>query len=439
MVSHRLVVRAGAFLVGLVFFLAWPQVGRATGPDIRVGISVDVPQVTVSSTGAVTVRQGNQVVASPSSASTILVRRTAQGLEVMVNGTVVSSAAGVVSLIPGSGQHLRVNQVTYRGRMEVHPGTPNNVVLVNILPLEQYLYGVVPAEMPSTWPLEALKAQAVAARTYAVSQLASPARPGVFDLFATVVNQVYGGLSRETVRSNQAVDETRGEILVHGGQPVRAVYHSSSGGHTENSSIVWGGSFSYLTGVPDFDQESPHYSWTVAWTPEDLGALFQRAGHLVGTVTALRPAGIQGVSGRWTHYDVVGQLRTVRVTANDLRAILGLRSTLFEIQTGMAAAGPVTQVFANYRTAFVFAANKRWVAQTPSSYHVVGAEGIVQPVNWPTVLSAYSVPNAIAFVGRGWGHGVGMSQWGARGMALMGNNYRQILAHYYRGAVLIRN
>jgi stage II sporulation protein D len=362
-------------------------------------------------------------------------------LELAINGEPAGVASGVVSVLPVAGSRLTWGNATYRGRMEVHAGAgTGTVVLVNVVTLEEYLYSVVPAEMPPSWPLEALKAQAVAARTYAVRQRNTPARAGVFDLYATDTSQVYGGLARENARSTLAVDQTRGEILTYGGQPILAVYHSTSGGHTENNEIVWSGAPQpYLRGVIDYDQESPHFQWTVAWTPDDIAALLQRAGYLVGRVLTITPAGQQGVSGRWTHYRVVGRLDSVTLSASQMRTILGLKSTLFEVQAGQVSTGPLTSVLWNYRTVFVHGVGGRWTALTPSSYYAVGASGEVKPVNWPTVLSAYSAPDALAFAGRGWGHGVGMSQHGARGMALLGHDYQRILTHYYRGAIISRN
>lgn len=425
-----------AGLTAIALCLFWPRSGLATNPDVRVGIAVDVPRVTVEATGAFSVRRGQQVLASPPAAGSVQVQRTAAGLSVTLNGAGLGEAAGVVTMVPAAGQHLRVDGILYRGHMEVHPGPAGLLVLVNILPLEQYLYGVVPAEMPASWPMEALKAQAVACRTFALSRLNTPARPGVFDLWSTTTDQVYGGLSRETARTNQAVDETRGQILTHNGNPILASYHSSSGGHTESSHIVWGGNRTYLRGVPDFDEESPHRQWSVTWTPEGLGAQFQQAGHVVGAVTALHPAGTRGVSGRWTHYYVVGQLRTLRFTANQVRTILGLHSTNFEVQVGLSSPGAVTQVLSNHQVAEVLASAGRRASVPLGRFQVVGAQGVSQPANWPTVLAIRPALHAITLVGRGRGHGVGMSQWGARGMALLGHNYRQILAHFYRGAVL---
>lgn len=433
---RRRALRLAAGLTALALSLVWPHSGLAANPDVRVGIVVDVPRVTVEATGAFSVRRGQQVLASPLPAGSVLVQRTTLGLSVTADGTGLGDEAGVVTIVPAAGHHLRVSGILYRGHMEVHPGAAGLLVLVNILPLEQYLYGVVPAEMPSGWPLEALKAQAVAARTFALSRLNTPARPGVFDLWPTTAHQVYGGLSRETARTNQAVDETRGQILTHNGQPILAAYHSSSGGHTECSHLVWGGSRTYLTGVPDFDEESPHRQWTVTWTPEGLGAQLQQAGHAVGAVTALHPAGTRGVSGRWTHYYVAGQLRTLRFSANEVRTILGLHSTNFEVQVGMSAPGPVTQVLPNHHIAQVSAAAGRRAAVPVGGLQVLGAQGAAQPVNGPTALSIRPALHAITLTGRGRGHGVGMSQWGARGMALLGHDYRQILAHFYRGAVL---
>ena len=410
---------------------------RAQTNDVQVALAQNRAEVAVGGGGGIRIHSGGQLLHSSSGDQTVVVRRSGSQLEVWVAGERVATANSPVTLTPATSSPLRYANSTYRGTMRVHTGSSSGVTLTNVLPLEEYLYGVVACEMPASWPEEALKAQAVAARTYAVNAMRSPRSPGVFDLCCTTMSQVYGGITREHPRTTTAVDATRGEVLLHEGRIINAFYHSTSGGHTEHSEIVWVSYLGYARGVPDYDQDSPHYRWTVAYTPQDVGTLLGRRGFSVGTVTAIEPRGQQGASGRWTHYNVVGTQGSVRLTAERLRSILGLRSTLFEVRYGVASTAPLTSVFPNYRTAFVYGADPgRFRAQSISSYYVMGADDEVTSINWPTVLSAYGTPDAMEFAGGGWGHGVGMSQYGARGMANLGYTYRQILTHFYTNTVI---
>ncbi len=410
---------------------------RAQSHEIQVALAQNRSELTVSGGGGIRVQAGGQLVHSTAGNESVLVRRAGTQLEVWVAGERVATSNQSLTLTPASATPLRFAGATYRGHMRVHSGSSSGVTLVNVVPLEEYLYGVVACEMPASWPEDALKAQAVAARTYAVNAMRLPRSPGVFDLCCTTMSQVYGGIPREHARTTAAVNATKGEVLLHEGRIISAYYHSTSGGHTEHSEIVWTGYLGYARGVPDYDQDSPHYRWTVAWTPEDVGTLLARRGYLVGAVTAIAPAGQQGASGRWTHYEVSGTQGSARLTAERLRSALGLRSTLFEVRYGVASTAPLTSVFPNYRTAFVYgAAPGRFRAQSISSYYVMGEDGEVTTVNWPTVLSAYGTPDAMEFAGGGWGHGVGMSQYGARGMANLGYTYRQILSHFYTNTII---
>lgn len=258
----------------------------------------------------------------------------------------------------------------YRGSGEFRPG----LVVINRLDLEAYLYGVVPNEMPAGWPLESLKAQAIAARTYAIANLGQHARLG-FDLRPTEENQVYGGASSEKVSSNQAVDATRGQIVTYNGRPIRAYYHSCAGGYTESSESVWGRPIPYIQPVPDFDQEAPRYVWQRQFSTEELSRLFN-----VGEVREITPVA-RGYSGRVTKIQVSGSQGNKLFTGEQFRRLTRLWSTLFNVQPD---AGGFT------------------------------------------------------FAGRGFGHGLGLSQWGAKALGERGYLYSQILQHYYPSAILDR-
>ena len=300
---------------------------------------------------------------------------------------------------PAEGGDFQLKQRGYRGRLQVLVGG-SGLRAINHVGLESYLPSVVGSEMPASWPQAALRAQAVAARTYALRQR-KPADP--FDLSATVSSQVYKGVDAETPSTREAVLSTRGQVLMYGSSLANAVFHSSSGGATENSGDLWSQQLPYLVSVPDFDQASPVQAWQQRLEPEQLQQAFaeiggaQRIDVLSTTSTGrVRQARVSGPSG------------TLVVSGAQLRSRLGLRSTMvrFELAASELAALPPLPLL-------------------PEQYEVGGFQPQVQ----------LPLPSLLA-VGRGYGHGVGMSQWGALGLAQRGQSYDQILRHYYRGTEL---
>jgi stage II sporulation protein D len=213
-----------------------------------------------------------------------------------------------------------VDDGTYRGGLELRPSDGGGVTVVNALSLDDYVKGVVPGEMPSLWSTEALKAQAVAARTYAIT---SHAGGGVFDQYADTRSQVYRGVNAETPSTNAAVDETAGEIVEYQGQPAVTYFFSTSGGHTENVENVFYGSDPkpYLRGVPDpADKISPNHRWQLGYTQNGLESKLRD--YLKGRLRAVTIIK-HGVSPRIVAADVVGSRGKVRVTGTQLRQALG--------------------------------------------------------------------------------------------------------------------
>ncbi|MGA1302914.1 MAG: SpoIID/LytB domain-containing protein [Cyanobium sp.] len=305
-----------------------------------------------------------------------------------------------LQLEPIAPQDLVVlNQRRYRGSLLLRP-QGKSLQAINRLPLEPYLMGVVGSEMPDSWPQAALRAQAVASRTYVLQQL-RPQAP--FDVKATVASQVYKGVETESAAVREAVTSTHGKVLLHGQRLINAVFHSSSGGATENSGDLWSRQLPYLVSVPDFDAASPVSRWEKALEPEDLRRSFQE----IGGAFAIEPLQTSS-TGRVRQARVIGPGGELVLTGSELRQRLGLRSTLVQ---------------------FTFEP----------------ADRIDPPINGgrqaaPVVFSfAKTSPDLRLMVrGRGYGHGVGMSQWGAYALALRGKSYEDILRHYYTGAVLRR-
>ncbi len=269
---------------------------------------------------------------------------------------------------PKSGGYVWIGDRWYRGKTQIRL-SGGAIVAVNHVNLEDYLYSVVGAEAIPSWPQEALKAQAVAARTYALKKRTENAR-NFFDLDATTVSQVYKGLNSEYSTTHEAVNATAGQVMTYNGNVILAVFHSSSGGHTENVEDVWTSPLPYLRGVVDYDQSAPVYQWGTNITASRLGQLIGG----VGTVRQMVPQR-KTPQGRVITMKVVGDRGSKNISGEQLRSLLDLRSTLIDA----------------------------------------------------------SVSNGNVYIyGKGFGHGVGLSQWGANELAQEGINYQAILGHYYQ-------
>ncbi|MFZ0408673.1 MAG: SpoIID/LytB domain-containing protein [Cyanobium sp.] len=377
--------------------------------------------------------------------------------------------------LPAAGRSplLAVEGHLYRGRLQVRAGDDGRLLVINQLPLERYLPSVVGSEMPATWPQAALRAQAVAARTYAISQLKPKS---LFDLKATVDSQVYRGVQSETDSTREAVASTRSLVLMQGNTLINAVFHSSSGGSTENSGEVWSRQLPYLVSVPDFDERSPMRRWTLRIEPEQLRRAFRETAG-VSRIDVLAVSR----TGRIRRARVSGPAGSLELSGAELRQRLGLRSTLVQTFRLEPAAGdrltPVSGVIGQALLAGGRSASPRLGATgpvaagaaqpqgtsarpgSPAALEPPGAESLwdsatgaitsllTTPPKLPAPAAGEERPAPAApqpsqpalelvVEGRGFGHGVGMSQWGAYAMALQGRSHEQILYHYYRGVQL---
>ncbi len=304
--------------------------------------------------------------------STFLVERDrgphlrVRGRSLSFQGLTAYSAVGPVT----------VNGRLYGDKLKILPGPNGDIWVINILPLERYLAGLINSEVSSQWTIEALKAQVVAARTYAFFQR-SHRRGELYDVDSGVNDQVYGGVAREDARSRRAVRETSGELILYQGNAIFAVYSSCCGGKTERGDNMWEGPFPYLQSMEcNYCLDSPHFLWNHSLDGERMGMA------LNGGPSSARVLGLEigerSVSRRVLKLILETERNRREVSGKDFRRLLGydqLRSTNFIL------------------------AEK---------------DGIFQ------------------FSGLGWGHGVGLCQWGAKGMAEAGMDYRTILRHYYQ-------
>ncbi len=299
-----------------------------------------------------------------------------------------------LTFTPETGSQLSLDGTTYRGTFTVLADA-GKLMVVNNVRLEAYLLGVVPSEMPVAWPLEALKAQAVAARTYAVRGLLKD-RP--FDLHADWRSQMYRGVAAEAPGPTQAVKETAGRVLLYEGKPATTFYHSSSGGHTRNAADVFGIDVPYLQGVDDpWDESSPRHRWeTRVLTGKALAQMFALEAPVVDVSAEL---GRDGLAVLVRLEDAGGAVREVKVA--DVRTTMSLHSLSFRLGTLKLETDPATPTTVPPRARVMLAGTSREVEEprlerlTPGGAWVpapklpVRPDGTFSVVVKPPVTSVY--------------------------------------------------
>ena len=322
--------------------------------------------------------------------------------------------------IESSDRIVSMEGTRYRGSANIfHNG--KNLIAVNVVDIEDYLKGVVPKEMPSSWNMEALKAQAVVARNYAISNSGKHLSEG-FNVCSTIHCQVYGGLSAETASTNSAVEQTRGEMMYHGGRLVEGYFHSSSGGRTESSENIWNTRIEYLRGVEDiYSTGSPYDAWTVTMSSYDIRLRLLQNGINIGDIRSLAITK-SSENGRALELTIYGSQGSYTLLKERIRTVLGsnqFKSIYFTLSAGGASATSTT-IPAPDRSSL----NSIFVSL-----------GMVLDKENPSLLTQSNSVSGSSFVfqGKGYGHGVGMSQYGAKGMADKGFRYDQILMHYFSG------
>jgi len=348
-----------------------------------------------------------------------------------------------LKVTPAEGTSLAVESRTwtrrsYRGTVRVQLGTDGQLVVVNEVSLEDYLRGVLPLEMGPGFAPEALKAQAVAARTYALSCLfrgereneetasscpvPNPALPTSGYHFAVQNTQAYGGIQAENNRTDACVAATRGEILTFQGQLVQTVFHTVCGGQTEDVRHVWGRPAPCLGGV--WDSPSPVEDLA---SPEGLARFLQ-----TGSDSYCRDS----PAYRWTASFSRSQLQNL--LGRTLPQVLGRKDI---------ALGPLLDLRVEERSPngrvealAVVGRNQTYVVQRDAIRWLFGS-GRPGPTGLKSTLFLIQRSpdgSRYTFFGGGWGHGAGLCQQGAQGMARAGHTYEEILLHYYPGAVLTK-
>jgi len=291
----------------------------------------------------------------------------------------VKSNSDKVSIVASDADAISINGRRFRGAIQFIKKSNGKILVINNIELEDYIRGILYHEASHYWPIEALKAQAVCSRTYALYQRQQNLSKD-FDVTSDIYSQVYGGKTSERARTNRAVEDTKTLALKYQDKIFPAYFHATCAGFTEDASELWNIDLKPLKGTScPFCRESPHFSWYESLPLDELEKKLNAAGHKVSGITGIYVAG-RNRSGRATAIKFVSKNKEFQLPAKEFRSIIGpnsLKSTNFNVSV---------------------------------------------------------VKGSAVFVGVGWGHGAGLCQWGAYFMAKEGRKFDEILKYYYPGA-----
>jgi len=443
-------------IIFIILFLMTNLSVWAKIPILRVGIFLDYKEITlkcekglhvydISSMKTLLIQENNHV---------LKIAANSQGIE--INKKLYHSIKEI-KIIPGDGGFIQVQDGKYRGEIEIIV-EQSLLNVINIIEMEKYLYGVLKKEISPEWPEEVLKAQAIAARTFALSNMNKFIDKG-YNICASTNSQAYGGVFHEDPATNKAVNDTQGIIAIYQGEAINAVYHSDSGGYTENSEDVWGSPVPYLRSVPSNYEEivsPPNHQWNCSLTEQEiLKKLFQHGFQLnsIDDIVIVDKT----ESGRVKSIDIFGDnQQKITLKTNDFRLLMDptlIRSPMFTIdktggkkeksspdnnkigllaeQTKPLQQKSVSEVLKEERdfsiSELISLLNRPKAVEKPEEVPL--SENEIKEQEETGVL-------LFTFNGQGAGHGVGLSQWGAYGMATQGYSYEDILKYYYQGIQL---
>lgn len=356
------------------------------------------------------------------------------------DGTLLSTDLGSSGCImPGDYSEdgiLYYDGTPYRGGIMLLSKSDGTMTVINYITLEHYIYGVLNSELGYSNPEEALKAQAVAARSFAELNIGKHTSDG-FDLCTGTHCQVYKGYSGEYEATNAATDDTKGELIYYDGEPVTAFYFKNSGGHTQNSEDVWSGTLGYLRSVKD--EYSPSYPWSTSLSFDSIQTKLEAAGFSPGEIESVA-INQRNDTGAVSELKIIGSGATVYLKKEKIRSVLGatiVKSNVFEL--GGSDSGTSD---GNWRIS-----NGSSVINADSDLYVINGDGDIDKLdedssygtNGSTTIKLGSsvasseivTSGTVYFNGYGYGHGVGMPQDSAIEMAKQGFDYEEILEYYF--------
>jgi SpoIID/LytB domain len=330
---------------------------------------------------------------------------------------------------------LYFNDTPYRDGIMFLANANGTLTVINYLTMEHYVYGVLNCELNYTNPIEALKAQAVAARSFGQRNLGKHSASG-FDFCTSTDCQVYKGYSDEHPETNDAVDETREEAIYYDGKPVSAYYFKNSGGYTQNSEDVWSGCEPYLRAVKD--EYSPSYPWSTSLSFDIIKTKLEGAGYAPGTIESVSISS-KNDNGAVSELEIKGSASTVTLKKENIRNVLGatiIKSNRFSLADSTTSAGSSSW----------FISNGFSKASFGKDTYVIGGSGKVRKLDDDSAYGSNGVAavrlgasksvetvtgGVVNFNGFGYGHGVGMPQDSAVEMANQGFDYEEILKYYF--------
>ena len=421
--------------------------------NIRIGVADGVTSGVLLGSGLALRDSGGSVVSA------------SEGAQVTYNGSGISVSGRALTLpvYVSASSELGWDRTRYRGTLSIIRSS-RGFTVVNEVDIENYLRGVLKLEMNPAWPQEALKAQAIIARTYAVKNSGRFAAKG-YDLCATVASQLYRGTNAEDPLTDAAITATSGMVLTWEGKPADTFYHSDSGGSTASMAHVWGGSRPYLEPqIEPVSYSSPYSKWQVTLSASQLSTLAARMGSSVGSVSSVEVSQ-RDSGGRAVMLRLTGSSGAAEVKAHAFRMAVGsniIRSTNFDIAAGTggvpyegntapSAPTKISAVVSSGKEDELVEMTRRGVftklelmemlsnPDKREEYLKLGLSRIqakpqqAAPKPWMPAQPADTSGAAFTFSGKGWGHGVGLSQWGAKAMAESGMTCQEILTHYFRG------
>lgn len=453
-------------------FLVLSTAPSVSAAPIRVGVVCGAPSVSISGVSLKGVSGGKRV--------SVPARFTARaaGNRIIIGGKRYTSPLRLTSP-----RVIRCGKIAYCGTLDLRAGA-GRLTVVNTLDVEQYLRGVLGFEISPKWPVESLRAQAVISRSYALHQMGRHSRQG-FDVCPTDHCQVYRGANVHHASTDRAIRETRGRVLTYNGKIAQAFFSSDAGGSTSDAADVWGRKIPYLTVKSEpFVSTSPKAAWQLRLSSREIEKALERKGQRIGSLKKISIIR-RDKAGRPIRLAFYGTAGSCEMTSAAFRMAVGarkVRSTQFEFSPvgnrgihPFSVGTPVRPVRKatryNYDTAPLSATEEHQLQTLTDQkrfsvderldmmlypgrrrYYLDKALGkLKKSFNPETVVKKAEVPHPVSgskkagpssvtpsggyitLYGRGWGHGVGLSQWGAKSMAEHGWSAEKILAFYYPG------
>jgi stage II sporulation protein D len=427
-------------------------------PLLRVGIFLNQDELNISGDGVFKIYNlKSEVLIGEENNKIIKMLPHKKGIEILGK----SVYSGPIKIVPVGKTKIIVlingQKYRYRGDIEVDiDKVSRKLNIINIISMEEYLYGVLKKEISPQWPAEALKAQAIASRTFAIFTInMNKYIDKDYNICATTNSQAYGGVNHEDTLTNRAVDETRGLIMVYNGKLINAVYHSDSGGYTEDSENVWGSYMPYLRSVKSIFEEkvsSPHHTWEYSINEKNLTEKLQEEGYKIDSVASIKIAK-KSETGRINELAFTsGNNEIIYMKANDFRRLIGpdlIRSTLFDIKViekelnimNNTEGKEIIEKKEDQEESIkdILEQKKDWtIKELIELMKKRKEEKKKEEKVYEVKIEKIDVPLTFLFSGLGDGHGVGMSQWGAYGMSVQGARYQDILKYYYKGIKIIK-